>query len=83
MGAVVDRHEPYSIESETIAIVLIVEADELAPHARGISTPKRIARQTWPTDAVLTEPALCTKGRIFVIMRPSLAMSRRDVDAQR
>ena len=43
MGAVFDQDEPYSIESNSGAIVLIVESSELTPHARGISTPDRIA----------------------------------------
>jgi hypothetical protein len=54
MGAVFNRHEPYSLETDTAAIVLIVEAAELTPHARGISTPQRIAGQRWPSDALLT-----------------------------
>jgi hypothetical protein len=56
MGAAFERHEPYTIESATGAIVLIVEATELKPHARGISTPERIAGQRWPGDAILTTP---------------------------
>jgi hypothetical protein len=54
MGAVFDKDEPYSIESETGAIVVIVESDELTAHARAISSPDRISGQTWPSDAVLT-----------------------------
>jgi hypothetical protein len=53
MGAVFTDHEPYTIESATGAIVLIVEAVEFTPHARGISTPQRIAGATWPSDAAL------------------------------
>jgi hypothetical protein len=56
MGAVFLGHEPYTIESATGAIVLIVEADDLKPHARGISTPERIAGQIWPSDALVTAP---------------------------
>jgi hypothetical protein len=56
MGAVFLGHEPYTVESATGTIVLIVEAADLKPHARGISTPERIAGQTWPSDAVLTTP---------------------------
>jgi hypothetical protein len=52
MGAVFADHEPYTIESATGAIV-IVEATDLKPHARGISTPERIAGQTWPSDSVI------------------------------
>jgi hypothetical protein len=54
MGAVFRRDEPYSIESDTGAIVLIVESTELAAHPRGISSPDRIAGQTWPSDGVVT-----------------------------
>jgi 5-deoxy-D-glucuronate isomerase len=56
MGAVFERHEPYTLEADTAAIVIIVEATDLKPHARGISTPQRIAGQTWPSDSVLTTP---------------------------
>jgi hypothetical protein len=35
------------------AIVLIVEADSLTAHPRGISTPERIRGQTWPSDALI------------------------------
>jgi hypothetical protein len=51
MGAIFDRNEPYTIESDAGAIVLIVESDTLTAHARGISSPDRIAGQTWPSDA--------------------------------
>jgi len=54
MGAVFTDHEPYTIESDTGAIVLIVEAADLKPHARGISTPQRIAGQRWPSGTVIT-----------------------------
>jgi redox-sensitive bicupin YhaK (pirin superfamily) len=56
MGVVFTDHEPYTIESDAGAIVLIVEATDLKPHARGISTPQRIAGQTWPSDSLLTTP---------------------------
>ena len=56
MGAVFLGHEPYTIESDAGAIVLIVEATELKPHASGISSPERITGQTWPSDALLTTP---------------------------
>ena len=52
MGCVFDKDEPYSLTSEPGAIVLIVESDKLTPHARGISSPQRIAGQTWPSDGV-------------------------------
>ena len=53
MGAVFERHEPYTPEADTAAIVLIVEAAELTADAYGISTPLRIAGQTWPSDSVI------------------------------
>jgi hypothetical protein len=52
MGCVVDAGETYAIESATGAIVIIVEADQLTAHERGISRPERIAAATWPTDCV-------------------------------
>jgi hypothetical protein len=52
MGCVFDKHEPYSLDSTTGAILLIVESDELTAHRRGISTPERIAGATWPSDGV-------------------------------
>jgi hypothetical protein len=51
MGSVVDAGEMYSIESATGAIVIIIEADSLIAHERGISTP-RIAGARWPGDSV-------------------------------
>jgi hypothetical protein len=53
MGAVWGRDEPYSIESDIGAIVLIVESTELAAHFCGVSSPERIAGQTWPSDGVV------------------------------
>jgi hypothetical protein len=53
MGAVIADHEPYTIESVTGAIVLIVEAADLKPHARGTSSPERIAGPTWPSNSVI------------------------------
>ena len=52
MGVVVESEEQYSIESDIGAIVLIIESDALKPHDRGISSPERIAGQTWPSDPV-------------------------------
>jgi hypothetical protein len=52
MGIVVDAGEPYSFNSERGAILLIVEAAELKPDPRGISTPQRIAGATWPMGAL-------------------------------
>jgi hypothetical protein len=54
MGCVFDAGEPYAIESATGAIVIIIEADSLAAHERGVSRPERIAGARWPSDAVLT-----------------------------
>jgi hypothetical protein len=54
MGCVFDAGELYTIESATGAIVIIVEADQLAAHERGISRPEPIAGARWPSDAVLT-----------------------------
>ena len=50
MGIVVAREEPYSFKSDTGAILLIVESQELTAHVRAISTPQRIAGATWPSD---------------------------------
>jgi hypothetical protein len=50
MGAIFGRDEPYTIESDAGAIVLIVESDTLTAHPRGISSPDRIAGQIWPSD---------------------------------
>ena len=33
--------------------VLVVESDALTAHARGLSTPERIAGQTWPSDELM------------------------------
>jgi hypothetical protein len=54
MGCLVDEGEMYSIESATGAILIIIEADSLAAHERGISSPERIAGARWPGDSVLT-----------------------------
>jgi hypothetical protein len=50
MGAVFDRDEPYSIESDNGAIVIIVESDSFDAHEHGISSPRRIAGAIWPGD---------------------------------
>jgi hypothetical protein len=52
MGCVFERHEPYSLQCATGAVLLIVESHELKAHRRGISTPGRIAGQRWPSDSV-------------------------------
>ena len=63
MGVVFAKEEPYTFRSDTGAIVLLVESDELTPHPRGISSPERIAGQTWPSDTVLTvTPQLLTNN---------------------
>jgi hypothetical protein len=53
VGAVLERHEPYSITSDIGALVLVVESDTLRANIRGVSTPQRIAGQTWPSDPLL------------------------------
>jgi hypothetical protein len=52
MGALFGPNEPYTLKSDTGAIVLIVESQELTAHARGISTPQRIEGATWPSDSL-------------------------------
>jgi hypothetical protein len=49
---VFDPNEPYTLKSETDAIVLIVESQDLTAHARAISTPQRIEGATWPSDSL-------------------------------
>jgi redox-sensitive bicupin YhaK (pirin superfamily) len=53
MGAVFSPNEPYTLKSETGAILLLVESQELTAHARGISTPQRIEGATWPSDKLV------------------------------
>jgi hypothetical protein len=53
MGAVFAKEEPYTLRSDTGAILVLVESDELTPHPRGISSPERIAGQTWPSDSAI------------------------------
>jgi redox-sensitive bicupin YhaK (pirin superfamily) len=50
MGVVFEPQEPYTFKSDPGAILLIVEAEQLLAHDRGISNPERIAGQTWPSD---------------------------------
>jgi hypothetical protein len=50
MGAVFEPQEPYTFKSDPSAILIVVEAEQLVPHERGISNPERIAGQTWPGD---------------------------------
>jgi hypothetical protein len=49
-GCVFEKNEPYSLSSESGAILLIVESQELTAHARAISSPQRIEGATWPSD---------------------------------
>jgi hypothetical protein len=51
MGCLLDQRETYSLKSEEGAIVIIVEAEALSVHQRGISTPERIAGATWSGDS--------------------------------
>jgi redox-sensitive bicupin YhaK (pirin superfamily) len=51
MGVVVGREEACSFKSDTGAILIIAEAEQLIAHKRGISTPERITGATWPTGA--------------------------------
>lgn len=53
MGCAFNRDEPYSLHSDTGAILLIVESLELTAHPRAISSPGRIAGQRWPGDRVI------------------------------
>jgi hypothetical protein len=50
MGCMLAKAEGYTVNTDDGAIILIVEAGELVPHPRGISSPQRIAGQTWPGD---------------------------------
>jgi hypothetical protein len=50
MGAMFGPNEPYTLKSETGAILILVECQELTAHARAISTPQRIAGATWPGE---------------------------------
>lgn len=42
--------EHYTLETQSGAVVLTIECDELAAHQRGISTPERIMGQRWPGE---------------------------------
>ena len=53
VGCVFDKNEPYALESEIGAIVLVVKSDSVSAHPRGISSPERIAGQTWPSDKLI------------------------------
>lgn len=53
MGCVVAAQEPYAFQTDTGAIVLIVESTTLNANPRGISSPGRIAGATWSSDELL------------------------------
>jgi hypothetical protein len=57
MGIVADREEAYSFKSDSGAILVILEAEQLQAHERGISTPQRIAGATWSGDIYLKPKA--------------------------
>lgn len=50
MGAMFGPNEPYTLKSDTGAILLILECQELTAHRRAVSTPQRIEGATWPSD---------------------------------
>jgi hypothetical protein len=50
MGGVLRKDERYSLTSETGAILLIIEAEQLAAHPRGLSSPIRVYGHAWPSD---------------------------------
>ena len=50
MGGVLAEGEAYRLETDTGAILLIVESAKLTAHPRGISSSARIAGQTWQGD---------------------------------
>jgi hypothetical protein len=54
MGIVVSPEEPYSFKSDSGAILVIVEVEQLSAHKRGISSPARIEGATWPSDSLRT-----------------------------
>jgi redox-sensitive bicupin YhaK (pirin superfamily) len=56
MGAVFGPNEPYTLNSETGAILILVECQELTAHVRAISTPQRIEGATWPSDSLWMHP---------------------------
>jgi hypothetical protein len=52
MGCVFAKDERYTMHSESKAIILNVDADRLEAEPHGISTPQRIAGETWPGEGV-------------------------------
>src|ERR1700733_3888605 len=57
MGAVFEQNEPYTLKSETDAIILIVESQQLTPQTRAISTPQRIEGAIGPSDSLWMQAA--------------------------
>lgn len=53
VGVTVRAGEHYTLESETGAIVIAVDARHIVPTPAGISTPARIAGQRWPGEEEL------------------------------
>jgi hypothetical protein len=49
-GCVLEKNEPYSLDSDSGAVILIVECHKLSAQTRAISSPQRIAGATWPSD---------------------------------
>jgi redox-sensitive bicupin YhaK (pirin superfamily) len=56
MGAMLEKAEAYTLNSKEGAIVLIVGAQEFIADQHAISTPRRIAEATWPSDAIGAAP---------------------------
>jgi hypothetical protein len=52
MGGVFAAHETYTFRSDLGAILLIVGAQQISAHERAISSPQRIAGQTWPCEGM-------------------------------
>jgi hypothetical protein len=58
MGVVFQSNEPNALNANIGAILMIIESDALRAHPRGISSPQRIAGQTWPSDVLLSKARL-------------------------
>lgn len=50
VGITVGTGERYTLESETGAIVIAIDAPRINPTAAGISTPQRTGGQRWPGE---------------------------------
>lgn len=50
VGVTVEAGERYTLESETGAVVIAIDAQHIEPTPAGISTPGRIAGQRWPGE---------------------------------